>query len=566
MPFDPSTAKLESGGFDPSTATLAVQDEKPKSDWLRKVALGGRAIGESLVNTADMATLPFRPFRGKGPSPSEIATSFFDRFSYSPETPEERLTMDLAGGAAGAIAGSPTKYALTAAIGGGVGGLASGLARESGASPLTQIGAGLLGNAGAYGLTEALKSGGKAVGRVIDTTIMPGGDIRGARRIAYDAIGDDLKDAVVNQVRSAKPPIPGMPMNFGQMSVGSGSTGAAGLQKFVNQHGFGSDTAQRLKDYQQAMRVNELGTYAKDKPALAAAEAFRSSQADKQFAAAYNTAIKGDPALDKMASNPYYMDAIPDAMKEAMARGVVPKQKLTEYLHMVKKSLDGDLAKSGESGLKPMQKASVTELKTELVDWLKNKNPQYKVAMDDFAKNSEPINQMKVGQYLQDRLRPAMDASERPNAFAEALRNAPATIKRSSGQPFDDLSKVLTPQQMATNQRVLESLQLDATLKELAAAGTRKAQAAVGEAYDPVVQVPMLKTAAMVANKGIRLLEGKGGDASMRALAEMMNNNPKRLADELAKMSPAERASMFQVLQRASISQAGLLGMNGGQP
>jgi hypothetical protein len=545
------------------------RQQKEGIDWARQLALAGRAIGESALNIPAMAKDVFTGnMLGRmiglpkeySPLATESVKDFFDKYSYTPGTPEERLISDVIGGAYGATIGGPAKFAASAALGGGVGGAASGIARESGASVPSQIAAGLLGNIGSYGLIEALKSGTRGVGRVLDTAFFPGGDVRGARRIAADAIGEQNRMNVANQVINAKSPIPGMPLNFGQASVGSGSTGAAGLQKIINESKYGSDAAQSLKERQQLARLDELGTFAKDKSALAEAESFRSAQADKQFKAAFDTAIKADPELAIIARNPYYRDAIGDALKEAKARGINPKERLTEYLHMVKKSLDGDLARPAETGLKPMQKASVTNVKKNLLDWMKNKNPQYRLAIDEFDANSRLINQMQVGQYLQERLRHALDTSERPSAYAEALRNSPATIKKSSGIPFQQLDQILTPEQMKSTQRVMDSLWLDAKAKELGLAGQDAARLAARGAFDRVETPNLLNRAAMLGNFALRQFEGKGGDASIKALADMMNNNPKMLAEELAKMTPAQRATIWDVIRRGSISQAGLLG------
>lgn len=69
--------------------------------------------------------------------------------------------------------------------------------------------------------------------------------------------------------------------------------------------------------------------------------------------------------------------------------------------------------------------------------------------LDNFGKYSKQLDRVHVGEYLQDALKTSLD-KESAGTFANAVRNAAGTLKRSTGIPrADSLGKVLTGQEMA---------------------------------------------------------------------------------------------------------------------
>lgn len=549
-------------------AAVPTPEESFKDKLLRNAALAGRAVGETALGLpaafedAVSGRMVLNALGMKAPSKQDQLKAFFDKNSYSPETKGERLMMDTVGGIYGAGMGGPAKTAGMQAINliaGGVGGLAGGTARESGAGVVGQTGAGIVASFLTSLLGGTVRGGANVAGRVIDAAVIPRGDVRAAARIANDAAGP-VKTQIINELRNGQSPIPNMPLNAGQLATPTGRAEFAGLQRIMDE--FAPSPANALDNVQMAARRAEIGNVSQTPQALRAAEALRTSNANVNYPNAFNQAVRGDPTLFKLAQNPYFKDALPDAIKEAQARGINPKQNLTEFLHIVKLSLDGDLAKSGEGALKGVQKASVQDVKKDLVSWLGKKNPAYENARASFAADSKPINEMQVGQFLENKLVPPMGGSERAAAFTQATRDVPRTIKTATGQSiYDDLSQVLSPPKLQNVRNVEQSLIQNAEYENLARAGQVAARRALGEAFNPVPNVPMLKTAATVGNFFVRQLEGKGGKAATESLASMMQTNPKALADAMEKMTPKQKAGFFELLNRAALSQQyGLLG------
>lgn len=559
-------------------ANAVKWDDAPKSDakssgidWLRGIALAGRSIGETAAGSLDMAAmvgnpaLALRRLLGKEPGLQENLSQTLDTLgAYKPETKGERLLMDTAGGVYGAGMGGPAKTVagnVINALAGGAGGLGSGVAREAGAGTGGQIGAGV----GASLLTSLLGGGarkaGSTIGNVIDSAFVSGGDKRSAARIANDAAGP-VKDQIINELRTGQSAIPGMPLNAGQLATPTGRAEFAGLQKIMDQ--YSGSPAKALDDMQIAARQSEIAKVAQTPAALDAAEKIRDANAKANYGAAFQKQVRADPALAIISKNPYFQDALPVAFKEAAARGIDPKKNLTEFLHLVKLSMDGELAKTGDGALKGVQKSSVASVKGNLVSWLKNKNSDYEKARSTFAAQSKPINEMQVGQVLEGALNSPLGARENAAAFTKAMTEAPRTIKKATGQSlYDDLSQVLTPQKLQNAKNVEQSLIENADYEKLAKYGLSGARRAMGDAFDPIPNAPLLNRVATIANALIRAAEGKGGKAATESLASMMQTNPKMLADAMEKMKPYERAKFFELVTRAGLSQQqGLLGQN----
>lgn len=152
----------------------------------------------------------------------------------------------------------------------------------------------------------------------------------------------------------------------------------------------------------------------------------------------------------------------------------------------------------------------------EFIDWAEARNPAYQTARQTHARMSEPINQMEVGQYLEQRLIPALGeetAALRATNYASALRDAPGTIRNATGLPrFQELGQILTPAQMRQVNSVYEDL-------ARARVTEQQAVAARGAGPDPMrigaetlgdIRAPnLINIATSAANKIIGIAQGR---------------------------------------------------------
>lgn len=160
--------------------------------------------------------------------------------------------------------------------------------------------------------------------------------------------------------------------------------------------------------------------------------------------------------------------------REAGVTSVTSKGELTGgALHFLKMSLDDQIGAAKQAG-KNTEAKFLMGTKEALQGWMEKNIPDYKMARTTYAELSKPINEMQVGKYLLDKLQPAlMEGSKTPTretaaTFANALRDAPRTIKGSTGMAYENLSDVMTPDALKTVQGVLADLQRKATSEDLA--------------------------------------------------------------------------------------------------
>lgn len=398
--------------------------------------------------------------------------------------------------------------------------------------------------------------GSKAVGRAIRNVVQPhmgqAGADAAAGRLANQATGDKA-DEVINALMAAREVVPGSRPTAGQASVAANSAEFAALQKAAaDRNPSAYYGPQGIEGQQNAARLAAVRSVGQDQAALAQAVSDRAKRGTANYGAAYAERIGADPTLLYMSRNPYFKDAMEDAVKLAKANKVDPQGDLTQFLHYVKVSLDKQLTKVGDTALGSTEKRTVEKLQKELVGWIKDANPKYDAARAQFARDSRPINQMEVGQELEKRLVPALgeEAGQRATVYAGALRDAPQTIKKATGQPrFESIEDVMTPRQAATLNAVQKDLARDQVATELAKAGRPAALERIGQAVPEAPPSGMFSPVISVARGTYNRATGKATDKILDELALKMQN-PQEMARIMRDAKPFERKAIVDALMR----------------
>lgn len=172
-----------------------------------------------------------------------------------------------------------------------------------------------------------------------------------------------------------------------------------------------------------------------------------------------------------------------------------------------------------------------------------------------YADMSKPINEMQVGQYLKDKLVAPLETGERAGPFAQAVRDAPGTIKRSTGGPrFTELGQVLSPQNEQVVNAILEDLQRKAAFGKVAAGTNLSGGTTIAEGAKTGIHLPnLLSRPAMIANFFMKNI-GQGADTKINALAAQQYLNPQTLADALKTAPPNQQQQIVNaLLQRMAI-------------
>lgn len=141
-----------------------------------------------------------------------------------------------------------------------------------------------------------------------------------------------------------------------------------------------------------------------------------------------------------------------------------------------------------------------------------------------YEQASEKINQMEIGQALEQKLRTSLGDKERAGVFANAVQNAAQTIKTSTGQArFQKLEQVLSKDQIASVNKVLTDVQRDAKAQALAAKSNV-------ETLESGAELPnLLNRAALITNVVLKALKKDANEEINRIAAEMMLD-PRKLA------------------------------------
>jgi hypothetical protein len=200
-------------------------------------------------------------------------------------------------------------------------------------------------------------------------------------------------------------------------------------------------------------------------------------------------------------------------------------------IHSMKMAFD-DLIKNPEQfGIGAAEVNAISDTRKKFMDWAEKSIPEYKEARETYAKQSKPINQMEVGQFLEKKLTPALGeetAKLRASGFATAVEEAPRTIKKSTGQDrFTELSQVLEPDQLAAVNAVRDDLARaqQAEFKASAGMATAPKLGALVEDVAGAVRAPnFLSKVTTVANAIMRRVQGKlDKKLAIELATEMLN-------------------------------------------
>lgn len=469
---------------------------------------------------------------------------------------------------AGSVLGAPTVAAMKTAPaasylgkvlqGGGFGGL-SGLTSGSD-TPLTAAGVG-----GAVG--GAIPAAGIPIAHAVkagyNSLIEPWANSTAIKGRAFLEAAGDKADDIIAALRQNKQIVPGSMPTAGEAAVPAGRAEFANLQRqaqAVNPSAYDARASE-----QAAARLATVRSVGQTPQALAAAEGTRTAAADPLYKAAReggNLVTEGPAVVQRI--------------NELLAKNPGNRELVTE-LNNVKKGL---LKESGATRINAQEVSSVVDgLKAAIADE-KNKFikgalvglqndltaaiPGMKQAQQVFAEKSPPVNQMQIGQYLEGKLTNPLDetARQRAASYAGALRDAPGTIKRSTGSPrFEELSQALTPQQLQAVNSVRDDLARGARFEDLAGRGAIAAPKIGGEIGAKAPQ--MLTTAATIYNAIITKLEGKVDKKLAAEIAVEMLNPPAVAASlEQAKAAAARNAVLVKALQQIQLPAAAIAGQS----
>jgi len=572
MPFDLSTAKPVGTGFDISTATPVEPEPKGEGmpDTRRRYSLGEAVleapfsvpgdVAKQLTGLKEVVTHPIDTIKGLFKAAAGATALAAPKYTQAivDVLGTDPATLKEATDAAKAVGGDyADKYGSWESI-----------KRTVAEQPVTALSDLSLIFSGAAGLG---KLGAKATAKVapsvsadlssaasmlqtgarrtdpfsaIAPTVELGGRAAGAttnylRRVAdpkFSALVDATEgrgQAIVNALRNYDEYVAGGMPTAGVAATPAGSTKYSALQAEVQRR---MPTEYYERDIaNKAARERALGTIAQDEAAMASAVRAREAAAGPL----YKTAQQGTadvsgvlPVIDDLiAKNPGNTELVREMRQ--IRKGLIADTKtgqLRSDAGEIASVIDGIKARLAKEDNKFI-KVQLRDIREKLVDAV----PGYRTAQEKFAEKSKPINIMQVGQYLEGKLKPAIEtpAGERAGIFSQALKEAPTTLKRSTGQArFQQLSEILTPDQVKVVEGIRKDLAREAEFTAQAREGGKAGKAV--PAAELTKSPAFFSKLATLANTIIDRLQGKINEKVALELATEMLN-PKLAADVLEK-------------------------------
>ena len=413
---------------------------------------------------------------------------------------------------------------------------------------------------------------GKAVGAAYKPTVNYLSRVMNPKAAVLAASAEGKSQAIINALRNYDEFVAGGMPTAGVAAAPAGSTKYAALNKEVAP--FAATPYYARGETNIGARREALGTIAQDEKALIAAEKERAKAVKPLYGPADRQVIKADDAFVELIERPSMEKAMARAKQLAKERNEtfqigknVPEQKVgttivdsegrpldvktlpPEYakftgksLHYLKLALD-DLIKDPKTfGLGSNEIAAIKNTRSEFLNWFENKSVKYAEARATYAEKSKPINVMQIGQYLEGKLTPAVltPTAERANVFSAAVKEAPTTLKRSTGQSrYSQLIDVLSPDQAKVVEGIRKDLAREAQFEAQAAAGSRAGKLIPAEelAKSPA----FFSKLATLANTIVGKLQGKiDKKIAIELAAEMLD--PKLAAASLEKAMARQAA------------------------
>ena len=407
--------------------------------------------------------------------------------------------------------------------------------------------------------------GGATVSKATRAGISKVQDVFDPKTKFYMDVAEGKGDALIAAARDpAAEIVPGVRPTFAQATADVGLPRVAAVGKQAED--LQPTAAIAKRDAQEAARVSELKAIEQTPAARQQASLERARESDPLFQAAENAGDVVDvkpvlKSLDTLVKeNPGNQPLLRELaeIRKGLTRPtkkkvatVTPsgKVKMVEQTVMAPRVNAKEISSTIDgikSAMANEDNRFILKQLSQIKDSLTEAIPSLKEANEAFKKGSAPINQMDVGKYLRQKLESAVpEGTQRAGVFAEAVRNAPLTIKRAiDNKPrYTELTEVLTPEQQTRVDRVLMDLSRDARVKELAQIGNQSAPK-LRKTLDTGEMPNWLNRVWSIVNVIVNRLEGKINEKmAMEIALEFLDADRAAAALETAMARAEKRAN-----------------------
>jgi hypothetical protein len=507
-----------------------------------------------------------------------------------PANAEERVVGDMAsavGGVGGAgklaskaapavasfFGSQPVMQSISAGLGSG----AAGVTRENDGGMVAQIMAAILG-----GLSPAVVK--TAVKGLLPNTTQAGRE--NAKGMLLNEAAGGQKNAVLDALDAEKSFIPGERPTAAQAASIANAPAFAGVEKLAVQKYNPNLAAARNAENMDA-RLAAVRSVGKDEPALKSAISTREANATEHYGKAFKELVNDDSTFADLMTRPSMKAAVsrakelaaeandqPFSIGQTTPERVVPgplvrnqngmprissvviPEEIAKFpvqsLHKLKKALDDVIAKPERFiGIGESERAAALNTRGEFLKWMTDKSKAYAKAKAVYAKDSIPVNQMQVGQYLEDKLlAPLSEDTQRPGLYAQALRDAPGTIKSATGggPRYESLTDVMSQGQVGLLGNVKSSLEREAITAKQGTAGSARARDIVGSELGAIDLPNWLSKSVTLARYALEKIGVKTIHKTLGELAKDLQD-PGTAARLMREASPDQWAAIGRVMR-----------------
>lgn len=218
-------------------------------------------------------------------------------------------------------------------------------------------------------------------------------------------------------------------------------------------------------------------------------------------------------------------------LRDKLAQFTNPKTGVIDSrdLYTIRKEIGTTIAKNAkETG--NFDQNLIVKLDTNIKSYIDNAiessgGTDWKKYLTTYQQASDKINQMQIGQVLEQKLNTTLGDKQRAGVFATAVQNAAQTIKTSTGSSrYSKLEDVLTAPQIKTIDSVLADVQRKAKAEALVSKSGATGIEHKGELPN------FLSRAASITNTVLRVLKKDSNEQINRMAADLMLDPPKLAA------------------------------------
>lgn len=416
----------------------------------------------------------------------------------------------------------------------------------------------------------------------------PIGKVRNAFTPTTSTLGtitEGRAPAIQNKLLQATPDIvPGSKPTVAELASDVSGTLLPAFQKEIFAKHPTAPTERAIAN--DAARIAQIKKISQTEDAITALKELRDTNAAENYGSAFDASIIADPSLLTLMKRPSMNEVLAKAKELAKEKGdvfqsganipatqvttknpltlgtieKVTPEKFAEYpvksLHYIKMAFDDLLDPTSTTGFKGNKANAVRATRNEFLSWLESKSDAYKLAREQYATESLPINKAEIGKILEDKLTDTLNENKIKGAgrqFAAALNKdeVPKSITTGAAR-FKSLSELYSPEEMQVLKSISADIARQVKTEQLATAGAKAGSQIARLDKSPA----MISKVATVTNYIIDRLSGKISDKMAVELAAEMLNDPTAFAARLDKVLARQKYEATYAKSKAALGSA----------